>query len=278
MPSLLTRAQYGEALGTAGTVVRAQAGTTSLSTPVPTCPGWTMRDLVVHLGVVYRWASAIVEGQSLEAAAAVRDAAEQEGRSAPDLIDWLDDALVIVLNTLATAPEDLDVFFFLKNTPDKRLGWTRRQAHEAAIHAVDAMAAKLGTVPTRAQLWLKPDFAADGIDELIMGFAPRSKQALRAETPFTLEVRCTDHPSAWSIDIGPGPAVSSMIAGSPDRSASAMSAGDPANPAKPAPDAVISGRAVDLYLALWNRGSAGVTCEGSIDALGLWNRSMIITF
>ncbi len=30
------------------------------SDPVPTCPLWTVRDLVVHLGGVHRWATDIV--------------------------------------------------------------------------------------------------------------------------------------------------------------------------------------------------------------------------
>ena len=31
-----------------------------LSDDVPFCPGWTLRDLVIHLGYVYRWAAMIV--------------------------------------------------------------------------------------------------------------------------------------------------------------------------------------------------------------------------
>ena len=31
-----------------------------LSTPVPTCPEWTLRDLVTHMGQIHRWVDGIV--------------------------------------------------------------------------------------------------------------------------------------------------------------------------------------------------------------------------
>src|SRR5690348_7624576 len=36
------------------------AGQADGTTPVPTCPGWTVADLVRHLGIVYRWMTLIV--------------------------------------------------------------------------------------------------------------------------------------------------------------------------------------------------------------------------
>src|ERR1700734_3905792 len=47
--------------------------------------------------------------------------------------------------------------------------WAARHAHETAIHRADADSAS-GVQPD-----YEPDFAADGIDELITGFAPRRK-------------------------------------------------------------------------------------------------------
>ena len=50
--------------------------------PVPTCPGWTVRDLLAHQGMVHRWATAVVLGDDPRA---VDDAAlEAEGRAAGD--------------------------------------------------------------------------------------------------------------------------------------------------------------------------------------------------
>ena len=55
--------------------------------PVPTCPGWTVRDLLAHQGMVHRWATAVVRGDD---PARVDDAAvEAEGRAAADPVGWL---------------------------------------------------------------------------------------------------------------------------------------------------------------------------------------------
>ena len=43
-----------------------------LRAPVPTCPDWTVRNLVAHQGMVHRWAAAIVRGERLDPDAASR--------------------------------------------------------------------------------------------------------------------------------------------------------------------------------------------------------------
>ena len=49
--------------------------------PVPTCPGWTVRDLLAHQGMVHRWATAVVRADPAD----VDDVAvEAEGRAAPN--------------------------------------------------------------------------------------------------------------------------------------------------------------------------------------------------
>ena len=35
-----------------------------LRAPVPTCPDWTVRDLVAHQGMVHRWAAALLRGEA----------------------------------------------------------------------------------------------------------------------------------------------------------------------------------------------------------------------
>ena len=43
-----------------GELLALAAQRTSLDAPVPTCPDWTLRDLVRHVGGVHRWAATIV--------------------------------------------------------------------------------------------------------------------------------------------------------------------------------------------------------------------------
>jgi hypothetical protein len=51
---------------------------------------------------------------------------------------------------------------FLRHAPPARLFWTRRQAHETTIHAVDAQAAALHRLPRPAEAMINDELAADG--------------------------------------------------------------------------------------------------------------------
>lgn len=261
MPSSLPFADYGEAIGDAASVLRNNAAAAGLTAAVPTCPGWTVRDLVLHQGLVHRWATQIVSGIPI---GQVRPEAEvlAEGQAAPDLLDWFDNGLVDLLNTLARAPEDLQAFFFLKDAPPPRLAWARRQAHEVSIHAVDAMAARLGRAPATAQVWVRPSLAADGIDELLTGFLPRRTTQLRSPDPLTVLVRAEDVGTSWRLHIGTGPVRTTV--GDPPDAADAIDATGSASP-----DVVLAGTAKGLYLALWNRGG-DVVETGGRDFLALW--------
>ena len=117
--------------------------------PVPTCPGWTVRDLLAHQGMVHRWATAVVRGDD---PATVDDAAiEAEGRAAPDPVGWLLDGAPALVSALESAPDDLAVMTFLKQAPPARQFWARRQCHETTVHALDALSALRGPAPHRGR-------------------------------------------------------------------------------------------------------------------------------
>lgn len=253
VPTSMTFAEHGEALGDACSVLRNNALAAGLAAQVPTCPGWTVLDLVVHQGVVHRWATEVVQGVPREQWRSDTDV-DAEGRAAPDVLDWFDEGMVDLLNALARAPEDLDVFFFLKDAPRSREAWARRQCHETSIHAVDAMAARLGRMPFARETWIRPALAADGIDELLRGFVPRKTGKLRSDVPLTALVQATDIDRSWSMLVGPEPVVTGLgREGLGDRE----------------PDVVLEGPAAALYLGLWNRGDE-ITESGSADFLGTW--------
>ena len=178
MPNTLEFADLGEGIGDATAVLRNSATSAGLDAAVPTCPGWTMRDLLTHQGLVHRWATASVLGDPGRPDAEV----EAEAGAAEDLLEWLDDGMVGLLNALAAAPADLDVPFFLLDAPAPRQAWARRQCHETTIHAVDALAACLGRHPVASDAdWVTEEVALDGIDELLTGFLPRPVSRLRSE-------------------------------------------------------------------------------------------------
>lgn len=254
MPASLSFETYGEALGDATAVIRNNAAAAGLSAPVPTCPGWTVRDLVVHQGVVHRWATFVLRGgQGFD-----EPAAEASGRGAADVLDWLDEGLVDLLNALAPAPPDLDVYFFLLDAGRPRDAWARRQAHETSMHGVDAMAARLGRPPTSQELWFPPSFATDGIDELLLGFLPRPKTQLRSATPCRIAIRTTDTAGAWTVGLSSDAAVTRHGA---DADA----------------DLTVSGTARELYLALWNRGDE-MALSGDLTLWATWRERMRITW
>lgn len=237
----LTFEEYGAAIGAAATVLRANATSVPLEVPVPTCPGWSVTDLVAHVGMVHRWCADTLRGVRSDPATH-----EAAGRDSVDLLEWFDDGASELLDVLSKTAEAWEGFFFLRNPPNPRDGWARRQCHETTIHAVDAMAARLGRVPRIDEVWFAPELALDGVDELLMGFVPRRSSALRATAPVTIEITATDASGAaavatWSVTVSDeAPVVA--------RQASAD------------PDARWSAPARDLYLSLWNRGG-GVTVE-----------------
>lgn len=231
MPNTLEFADLGEGIGDATAVLRNSAISAGLDAAVPTCPGWTMRNLLTHQGLVHRRATASVLGDPARPDAEV----EAEAGAAEDLLEWLDDGMVGLLNALAAAPADLDVPFFLLDAPAPRQAWARRQCHETTVHGIDAMAARLGRAPRPDEFWFSPALARDGIDELLLGFAPRPRYNPRSEIVGRIAVVTDDALGAWTVTVGPD--------------------GSTAKPGDD-PDATarISGSARGVYAGLWNRG------------------------
>jgi uncharacterized protein (TIGR03083 family) len=122
--------------------------------------------------------------------------------------------------------------------------WARRQAHELTIHRVDVEQAAGEASAVDAAV------ATDGIDELLMAFAPRPR-SLPLDTERTMAVHTTDTAHDWHVTMGPDGIVTTRQDG-------------------PA-DATLSGTATELYLALWNRGRGGITITGDEDVLTTWS-------
>lgn len=217
---------------------------------VPTCPDWAVRDLVAHQGMVHRWACSYVATGRMDPPGKDDDFA-----TAPDddaLLDWFRAGHQELVDTLSTAPDSLECWSFLP-APSPRAFWARRQAHETAIHRVDAeSAAGISSA-------FDPAFAVDGIDELLLGFYSRRGGRLVADSPLTLGVRATDTEDAWSVRIGP--------------EGRDVTRGDATG------DCVISGPADDLYRLLWNRRDLnGVDVTGDTNVWDLWQAKARITW
>jgi uncharacterized protein (TIGR03083 family) len=222
-----------------------------LDVNVDTCPGWDMRDLVRHLSEIHLWAAAHVARRATKMW--VDDLAELSAYW-PDLaVFWPDDDELIdfylatnanLVRELESAPADVAAMTFLP-APSPLAMWARRQAHEVSIHRFDAQNAA-GTMSG-----FDSALASDGIDELLTAFAPRAS-TFPVEATKSMVVLATDTGDRWLVTMGP------------DGIAAARGDG-------PA-DVALTGRAADLYLAVWNRGDdSAIEVAGDRDLLETWH-------
>ncbi|WP_406010498.1 maleylpyruvate isomerase family mycothiol-dependent enzyme [Streptomyces sp. NBC_00637] len=196
---------------------------------VPTCPDWQVRDLLRHTGTVHRWATSFVA----ERDPSFRPFGEPPELDGDALLDWFREGHLRLVDTLSCASPDLLCWHFL-SAPSPLAFWARRQAHETAVHRVDAESAR-GRAPEETARDFTAGFAADGVDELLRGFHARAKSRVRTEEPRVLRVRATDTADAvWTVRLSSEPPATER-----------NDEGDA--------DCEVSGPAALLYLSLWNR-------------------------
>ena len=122
-------------------------------TPVPTCPGWSLKQLFRHVGRGDRWAATIVRTGLPADPREVADGRPPEG----GLVDWLQGGPQAILDAVAEAGPDTPVWTF--NGPRPASWWIRRREHEVLVHRADAALA-LG-----ADFVVPAERAADSVSE-----------------------------------------------------------------------------------------------------------------
>ncbi|MFI1967930.1 maleylpyruvate isomerase family mycothiol-dependent enzyme [Streptomyces cinnamoneus] len=130
-----------------------------VSTPVPTCPDWTLAQLVLHLGGAHRAVEAVVRTRATEFAVpdVSREAGGPDPADAAALAAWLTEGAATLVATLREAGPDARVWTFGGEQP--AAFWFRRMAHETVIHRADAFAA------VGSPFAVAPEVAADCLDE-----------------------------------------------------------------------------------------------------------------
>ena len=220
------------------------------SMPVPTCPGWTIRQLFRHVGRGHRWAAEIVRERAEDYLdpRTVRDGkppGDPEGA-----MEWLRDSARAVVDAVADIGADTPVWTFLGPRP--AAWWIRRRLHEATVHRAD-VALALG-VPYD----LSAPVAADGITEWLDRLAAKRPDggAVPLDTGVTLHLHATD-------DLGP--AGEWMIRRDGEGVSWEHGHGKGST--------AVRGRAVELLLALTRRRSAadaGAQVLGDQDVWAAW--------
>jgi uncharacterized protein (TIGR03083 family) len=228
------------------------AGRTDPDSPVPTCPEWLLRDLVRHVGGVHRWATGFVNGDGRQPRDGDLENLVGGWPPDPELVAWFEAGHGELVRSLERAPADLEAWTFLE-APTPLAFWARRQAHETAIHRVDAesTAGEIIGFPSR--------FAADGIDELLLRFASRPGRELPVDRARTMTVRATDEDRTWRIMFAPD-----------GLDTEADTEGTDA-------ESDVAGSSSALYIWLWNRSDAGtLDVTGDSELLDVWRDAVQI--
>ncbi|MFI5665129.1 maleylpyruvate isomerase family mycothiol-dependent enzyme [Streptomyces sp. NPDC051684] len=210
---------------------------------VPSCPDWTVTDLVRHVGQVYAHKTQAI----VAAAPGTEPEWPPKGTSDEEPFALLNRAYTELRTAIeAHAPEDPSGTWY---APDQTVGfWIRRMTQETVIHRIDAELAAGGRV-----FPVPDDLAIDGIDELLKVFTAYAvtewsdyfREPLAGSPGRTYEVRAEGERTAtWRIRTGARPTF----------------AVEDATEAGPA-DATVSGTPEALLRDLWNRAGTGETSQ-----------------
>ena len=128
----------------------------AVETPVPTCPGWTVKQLFRHVGRGHRWAAQII----VDRLDGLDPAAVREGKPPADddgAARWLRDGGQLLVDAVAEVGPDSAVWTF--TGPKPASWWLRRRLHEVLVHRADAAAA------LDEEFAPRPELAADALSE-----------------------------------------------------------------------------------------------------------------
>lgn len=229
------RMDYLASIRREGELFYTVADTADPAVGVPPCPGWSIADLVWHLGEVHWfWATDVeqrgTDPQVVESGKPPRPDAYRE------LVAWGRLQLDRLIGILEATPDDIEVWTWALDDADHRVGFVRRhQVQEGAVHRWDLQSAATSDAPDP----IDAEAASDSIDEFLWSTLPwgvNAKKPLRG----SVHLHCTDVAGEWFIEPN----------GKVDR---AHAKGDVA----------VAGTASDLLLALYNR-----VMIGDLDVVG----------
>jgi len=239
--------RYLDALQADGALL-AKTARADLTLPVPSCPGWVVRDVVSHVATVYQHKIACMR---------LGRAPDPWPPEPPtgDPVDWLEASLIELVAELVDRGPTAPSYTWFEE--DQTVGfWYRRMAQETAVHRVDVQLAFGPPTPIDA------DIAVDGIGEILDAFFAGD----------------------WSDIPQPGPR--QVIALAPDDAPGRVVTLQPESVAvepssSEAVDASVAGSASGLLLWLWRRldaAEADLRTTGDDEAIqALTDRLLLVT-
>lgn len=165
----------------------AEVGRLGVAADVPSCPGWTVADVLDHTAHVY-----------LHKVELLRTGARPDPWPPPELADrepigLFDEATQTLLEELASRDPDAPSETFWP--PEQSVGfWYRRMALEIAVHRYDAELAH--DVPTAVEA----DLAVDGVDEALRAILGGPLWS-RSDTdePLDARIRVSSGGRSWTV-------------------------------------------------------------------------------
>lgn len=156
---------------------------------VTDCPGWTVADLIGHVGKVLAMVDAVVIPRSQQRVGPGSEAIAPPGTA---IHEWFEKRSRSVVNTLANVDPHEPLWTW--STKKTASFYFRRMAHETAVHLCDLQRA-IGNPIT-----MNREVACDGIDEyfidLLPFWVPRDGGA---RPPGSLHLHSNDGPGEWTI-------------------------------------------------------------------------------
>lgn len=200
----------------------AAAAEGALDRAVPSCPEWTVADLVWHVGGVHAFwgqiASGVIPGPE--------DYVEPERPADGELVTWFRAGVDEIAGVLAQLDPATPAWTW---APQKNMGFIqRRMAQETAVHCWDALAAVGRDEP------IEPRLAVDGVDEFLDVCLPGRPTHLEGR-PESIHLHATDANGEWVVRAGGGACRVERTHGKGD--------------------AAVRATASDLLLLLWRRRS-----------------------
>ncbi len=235
--------QFLSELQLQGELLAHAAGYAELQAQVPSCPGWTIADVLAHTMTVHRRVRWILAGNDPDDFSYQRpEVALLESEYRLGLLE--------LIAAIRDAPETLEVYTPWPAGPARQF-WARRQAHETAIHRIDVeLAVGYGVTG------FEPEFAADGVDELLVGMAQFAFATAGVDRAQTVALTPLDANVSWTVRLRPEKVTVSH--GADDHA-----------------DLNVFGLASDLYRWVWNRaGDDEITLRGDLTLADRWHQGL----
>ena len=186
----MQRADYIDAIRRDGGRL-ADAAEGRLDSPVPSCPGWDLAELVWHVGTTHAFWSGIATGTIVD----LEHSAEPERPGEDRLTGWFRAGVAQLADTLGALEPATPAWTW---SSDHTAGWIqRRMAQETAVHGWDGVRAAGRDEPIETRL------AVDGVDEFLDVFLPGRPEQLQGP-PHSVHLHATDAGGEWLVEVGDG--------------------------------------------------------------------------